>query len=140
MSCELNVHIRRYMDMVEGGAVRACEDQKLLCAHVRRCFEEEDLRTDGERLEKYLGLARYFPFETVFPWEAFLFALHLCTFRTGGMPRWPDALVMLGRGAGKDGCIALESMALLSPTTASRGMTWTSAPTTRSRPCGPSST
>ena len=121
MSCELDPHILRYLEQVEGGAVRACEDQKLLCAHVRRCFETEYLHTDGERLEKYLGLARYFPFEEVFPWEAFLFALHLCTFRADGMPRWPDALVMLGRGAGKDGCIALESMALLSPYNGIRG-------------------
>ena len=107
--------------MVEGGEIRACEDQKLLCAHVRRCFEAEDLHTDSEQLEKYLGLAKYFPFETVFPWEAFLFALHLCTYRADGMPRWPDALVMIGRGAGKDGCIALESMALLSPYNGIRG-------------------
>ena len=121
MTCELNPRILAYLEQVESGTVRACEDQKLLCAYVRRCFEEEELRTDGEQLEKYLGLARYFPFETVFPWEAFLFALHLCTFRADGMPRWPDALVMLGRGAGKDGCIALESMALLSPYHGIRG-------------------
>lgn len=121
MRCELNVHILRYMEQVEGGAVPACEEQKLLCAYVRRCFEKEELRTDGEQLEKYLSLARYFPFETVFPWEAFLFALHLCTYRADGMPRWPDAFVMLGRGAGKDGCIALEGLCLLSPYNGIRG-------------------
>ena len=43
MSCELDPHILRYLEQVEGGAVRACEDQKLLCAHVRRCFETEYL-------------------------------------------------------------------------------------------------
>lgn len=121
MSCELNPRILAYLEQVERGAIRSCEEQKLLCAHVRRCFEAEELYTDGERLEKYLGLAKYFPFETVFPWEAFLFALHLCTYRADGMPRWPDALVMLGRGAGKDGCIALEGMALLSPYHGIRG-------------------
>ena len=115
MSCELNAHILRYLEIVEGGEFRACQDQKLLCAYVRRCFETEDLRTDGEQLEKYLSLARYFPFEAVFPWESFIFALHLFNNRTDGLPRWPDAFVMLGRGAGKDGCIALESMCLLSP-------------------------
>ena len=121
MSCKLDPRILGYMELVEGGRIRACEDQKLLCAHVRQCFETEDLRTDSEQLEKYLGLARYFPFETVYPWEEFLFALHLCTCRADGLPRWPDALVMLGRGAGKDGCIALESMCLLSPYNGIRG-------------------
>ena len=121
MSCKLDPHIQQYLELVEDGKIRACEDQKLLCAYVRRCFETEDIHTDGGQLEKYLGLAKYFPFETVFPWEAFLFALHLCTYRADGMPRWPDALVMLGRGAGKDGCIALESMALLSPYNGIRG-------------------
>ena len=76
MSCELNPRILAYLELVEGGGIRACEDQKLLCAYVRRRFETEELRTDWEQLEKYLGLARYFPFEEVFPWEAFLFALH----------------------------------------------------------------
>lgn len=121
MSCKLDPHIQRYMELVETGGIRACEDQKLLCAYVRRCFGAEDLHTDSAQLEKYLSLAKYFPFERVFPWEAFLFALHLCTYRADGLPRWPDALVMLGRGAGKDGCIALESMALLSPYNGIRG-------------------
>lgn len=115
MTCELDPHILRYLEMIEGGEIRACEDQLLLAAHVRRCFETEDIRTDGEQLAHYLSLARYFPFETVFPWEAYFFALHLCTYRADGMPRWPDAMALIGRGAGKDGCIALESMALMSP-------------------------
>lgn len=115
MPSELNPYIERYLTMNESGEVRACEDQLLLAAHVRQCFETEDIYTDSEQLEHYLSLAKYFPFETVFPWEAFFFALHLCTYRRAdGMPRWPDAMAMLGRGAGKDGCIALESMALMS--------------------------
>ena len=31
------------------------------------------------------------------------------------MPRWPDALALIGRGAGKDGTIAWMSLCLLSP-------------------------
>ena len=116
MTCELNPHIRRYIDMIEGGEIPACEDQLLLASHVRRCFETEDIYTDNEQLEHYLSLAKYFPFEVVFPWEAYFFALHLSTYRrSDGMPRWPDAMAMIGRGAGKDGCIALESMCLMSP-------------------------
>lgn len=121
MTYELNPHILRYLEMVEGGAIRACEDQRLLADHVRQCFADEDIYTDGEQLEKYLSLARYFPFEAVFPWEAFFFGLHLCTYRADGMPRWPDAMALIGRGAGKDGCIALESLCLMSPYNGIRG-------------------
>lgn len=115
MSCEINPHILRYIEMVESGEIRACEEQRLLAAHVRRCFETEDIHTDAAQLEHYLGLAKYFPFDQVFPWQEFFFGLHLCTYRADGMPRWPDAFALIGRGAGKDGTIALESVALMSP-------------------------
>lgn len=112
---KINPHILQYMDMVETGEIRACEEQHLLVAYVRRCFEGENIRVDDEQLEHYLSLARYFPFERVFPWQAFFIGLHLCTYQANGMPRWPDALALIGRGAGKDGTIAWESMCLMSP-------------------------
>ena len=106
--------IEDYLRIVEDGI--ACEEQKLLAAYVRRCFETEDIYTDEEQLQKYLGLVRYFPFERLFEWEAFCIALHLCTYwRETGRPRWPDLFLLIGRGAGKDGFIALESISLVSP-------------------------
>jgi phage terminase large subunit-like protein len=102
--------------MVETGTIEACSDQHLLCAYIRRCFETEDIYTDSEQLEKYLGLAKYFPYERLFEWEEFCIALHLCTFwRKDNRPRWPDLFLLIGRGAGKDGFIAVESMCLISP-------------------------
>ena len=81
--------VERYLTMVENG--EACNDQKLLAALIRKCFETEDIYTDEEQLQKYLGLAKYFPFERLFEWEAFCIALHLCTYwRETGRPRWPD--------------------------------------------------
>ena len=73
MSCELNPHILEYIELVENGI--ACEEQKALAAHVRKCFETEEIYVDTEQLEKYLGLAKYFSFEKLFPWEEFLIAL-----------------------------------------------------------------
>nr|UCS96133.1 MAG: terminase large subunit [Caudoviricetes sp.] len=113
--CKVNPHIAAYMESVEAGVIRACEEQHLLVAHIRRCFESEDIHTDDEQLEHYLSLARYFPFEVVFPWQAFFIGLHLCTYRADGMPRWPDAMALIGRGAGKDGTIAWEGMCLMTP-------------------------
>lgn len=113
---KLNPYIIRYIEMVENGEIEACNDQHLLVAYVRKCFETEDIYTDDEQLNKYLGLARYFPFERLFEWEAFCIALHLCTFwRKDNRPRWPDLFLLIGRGGGKDGYIAMEGICLISP-------------------------
>ena len=122
MSCKLNIHIQKWIDIVENETYRTCEDQKLLVKHVKKCFEEEDIYTDDEQLEKYLGLAKYFPYDRIFEWQEFVIALHDCTYwRESGLPRWPDLFCMIGRGAGKDGTIALESVALMSPYNGIRG-------------------
>lgn len=89
---------------------------RALVAHVKKCLDTEDIYVDEELADHYLALAKYFPFEEVFPWQSFVITLHDATFwRESGMPRWPDLFCMLGRGAGKDGTIALESVALASP-------------------------
>lgn len=112
----MNKHIQEWMDIVEKGTYATCKEQKALVKKVRWCFEHEAIYVDEEQLEKYLGLAKYFPFDEVFPWQKFVVALHDCTYwKDTGMPRWPDLFCMIGRGAGKDGTIALESTCLMSP-------------------------
>lgn len=113
---KINPHVLAYMDLVESGKIKACEDQILLCEYIRKCFDTEDIYTDDIQLDKYLGLAKYFPFEQLFPWEEFCIALHLCTFwKKNNRPRWPDLFLLIARGAGKDGYIAFESFCLISP-------------------------
>jgi phage terminase large subunit-like protein len=113
---KINPHVLAYIEQVETDKIRACADQILLCAYVRKCFDTEDIFTDDAQLDKYLGLAKYFPFENLFSWEEFCIALHLCTYwRETGRPRWPDLFLLIGRGAGKDGFIAFESFCLISP-------------------------
>lgn len=114
MSCEIDPHILGYLEQVENGI--ACEEQKALAAYVRNCFATEEIYTDTEQLEKYLGLARYFHFEKLFPWEEFLIALWDCTYwRETGRPRWKIVFCMIGRGAGKDGFIAFDGACSISP-------------------------
>lgn len=105
-----------WVDIVRNQAYRCCEEQALLVDHVLRCFEEEDIYIDLEQLAHYMDAnARYVPFE-LFPWQKFVLTLHNCTYkRQGGLPRWPDLFCMLGRGAGKDGTIAVEALDLTSP-------------------------
>jgi phage terminase large subunit-like protein len=116
MSYNLNPHILRWIEMVENDEINTCKEQHQLAALVRHCFESEDIYTDNEQLEKYIGLVKYFPYERVFEWESFCIALHLCTYkRSDNRPRWPDLLLLGGRGLGKDGYIALEGFSLTSP-------------------------
>lgn len=114
MNCS-TPYIRKFMNDIESGKLNACKEIKALIDHVEYCFENEDLFVDEEQLEKYVSLGKYFPYETIFPWQSFVIGLHDCVYwKDSGMPRWPDLLCVLGRGAGKDGTIALESVALTS--------------------------
>lgn len=114
MSCEIPPEVLEYIQLVESGSPRACPEQHALVALVRRAFETEDLRVETGRLEKYLGLQKYFPF-ALFPWEKFLFTLWNCTYTAQGRPRWKTVLCMVSRGAGKDGYIAFDSACSISP-------------------------
>lgn len=107
--------IERFIEMVESGEINSCKEIKALVEYVKLCFENEAIHVDVEQLEKYTGLAQYFPYEKIFPWQEFVIGLHDCTYWDDtGMPRWPDLFCMIGRGAGKDGTIALESVSLSS--------------------------
>lgn len=114
MSCEIPHEVLQYIELVEADTPRACPEQHALAAHIRKCFETENLTVNTERLRKYLGIARYFPFE-LFPWEKFVIALWLCTYGEDGLPRWKTLMSMLGRGAGKDGVIGFVAACVVSP-------------------------
>lgn len=108
--------IQDWIDIVEKGTYKCSKDQHLLVKHVKECFRKEKIHVDTEQLEKYMHLTEeYVPFD-LFPWQKFVIALHDCTYwDDSGMPRWPDLFAMLGRGAGKDGTIAVEAFCLTSP-------------------------
>ena len=107
--------VQEWIDIVEQDKIRCCEEQHLLVAHIKKCFETEEIYTDTEQLGNYIRIIeKYLPFK-LFPWEKFVIALHDCTYWTDTkQPRWPDLFCMTGRGAGKDGMIAAESLCLSS--------------------------
>lgn len=115
MSCSIPPEVLRYIELVESDTPRACPEQHALVALVRRVFETEDIYVDTEQLQKYLGLAKYFSFERLLPWEEFVTALWNCTYTAPGIPRWDTLFCMVGRGAGKDGFIAFDGMCSVSP-------------------------
>ena len=52
MSCKIPREIREYIELVESDSPRACPEQHALVAHIRKCFETEDLTVDLSQLEK----------------------------------------------------------------------------------------
>lgn len=93
-----------YIYMVENGGKKGlkkvCLYQKKLVKFVKKVFESENLTINTEQLHNYMKLEKYFDFE-LFPWEKFVFTLHCCVYREDGLPRFPDLLIFVGRGAGK---------------------------------------
>lgn len=115
MICNIPPEILEYIEQVENNAPRACKEQHALVALIRRVFATEDIYVDTERMRKYFRIARYFPYDRLFPWQTFALGLWLCTYRKDGSPRFKTLFAMVGRGAGKDGVIAISSAALISP-------------------------
>ena len=108
-------HLTRFTDKIDSGEIRVCKEVSALVDHIKYCFDTEDIYVNETQADKYIALARYFPWGEVFEWQEFVITLHDCTYWTDSdMPRWPDLFCMIGRGAGKDGTIALESVALAS--------------------------
>ena len=79
-AAELPPEISEYLAIVDRDEPRACPDQHALAAHIRKSFDTEPLYIDKIRMGKYFSLQKYFPFQ-LFPWEKFLIALWLCTYR-----------------------------------------------------------
>lgn len=115
MSCKVTAEVQNYITLVESGPHRCCKEQHSLVAYIQKVFESEELYVDEEQLRHYLSLEKYFPFKKLFPWQKFLIALWDCTYKADGTPRWKTLFCMLGRGAGKDGTIAFDAFAAVSP-------------------------
>ena len=105
--------IQNYIDLVRSGEFEVCKEQFQLCDYVDKCFRKENLFVDESKLEEYLSLQKYFPFQLL-EWEVFLFTLHNCAYSKPGILRWPDLFALVGRGAGKNGYLAFEDFCLIS--------------------------
>lgn len=107
--------IEQYLEFVESGQYKACKEQHALCKFIRHIFETENLIFEQERYDKYMGLLKYFPYEELYPWERFLFAAWNCLYSEPKRPRFKRVFCMVARGAGKDGFLAFDSAAMVSP-------------------------
>ena len=133
MNTSYNKYLKNYADIVKSEIalvkvnekgklvekevkITVCEDQKLLIDYVENIFRTEDIYIDEEQADKYLSYQKYFPFE-LFPWEIYCFILHNCVYyKSDRSLRWPELVIYVGRGAGKNGYLAFEDFCLLTPT------------------------
>lgn len=115
MSTKIPAEVMDYIQRVESGNPKACKDQIAFAAYIRRIFHDENLIIDREKLDHYLSLLKYFPYDSLYPWERCVFTLWNCTYSSQNFPRWPRVFVMVARGAGKDGFIAFDSCCMVSP-------------------------
>lgn len=106
--------VDEYIAFVRSEEAVVCKEQLLLCDFVEKIFREEEVYVDEKQLERYLGLQKHFPYKLL-PWETFCFALHNCTYKANGQLRFPVLLILVGRGAGKNGYLAFEDFALTTP-------------------------
>lgn len=114
MGCKIPVEIQDYLDIVDRETYPVCKEQHLFSDMVKRAFADEDIYVDANQLAKYLSFQQYFPYK-LFEWEKCILALHCCTYVSGtGLPRFPDLLMLVGRGAGKNGYLSFEDFCLLS--------------------------
>lgn len=107
--------VDEYIDIVHKAPFPVCEDQILLIDNiVIPAFETEDIHFDESQFLRYMKFEKYFDFK-LFPWEKFCFGLHNCTYRSDGLLRWPELLILIGRGGGKNGYLSFEDFSLLTP-------------------------
>lgn len=104
---------REYLTSVLQGKTLASEDVIKQCRLVKKAFETEKLIFKEDRYKAYMRIGELM-FTEVFPWERFIIACTLCTYKTDGTPRWDEVLCLMGRGNGKDGLIAFISLCLIS--------------------------
>lgn len=113
MSCKIPKVVSDYLELIENGT--ACRQQKALSPMIRKVFAEDDIYVDTDKLDKYLSLEKYLPFK-LFPWQKFLLCMWNCVYwSVDDMPRFDTVFSMMGRGAGKDGYIAVDSLCSISP-------------------------
>lgn len=110
----MNRYIQAYIDLVRSGVTPMCREQYMLADMIENAFATESLTVDEDQLDRYMGLQRFFPYKLL-PWESFLFALHNCVYDQDGELRWPCLVIIVGRGAGKNGYLAFEDFCLLTP-------------------------
>lgn len=107
-------YIDEYIEMVESGQVETSEEVKLNIQLVQRKLSQKNIVIkDAEITEAKEYIERYFPFK-LFPFQKYLLACIAGLFYDDDTLVFNEFLIMMGRGAGKNGFIAALAKWLIS--------------------------
>lgn len=112
---KFNKYIDEYIRMVETNEIETCEEQKQLIELVKwKLSPPNNVVIDHEAIENsIMKPAAYFPFE-LFTWQKFLNALIYGVRYADGRLVFDTILMLIGRGAGKNGFISYDSFYMMS--------------------------
>lgn len=107
--------IDSYLTSIENDKPRAGKDLHAFAQLVRRAYDRGDTYFDQKQYDAYIALGQAMYPSGLMPWEKCLCGLLLCVYRSSDhRPRWKNSLIMIGRGAGKDGFIAWLALCMVS--------------------------
>lgn len=100
-----NKHIDEYIYLVESGEEVTNKDIKLMINLVKHTLSQPNVIIPSEKIDLAIDkIHEYFPYK-LFAWERFIIALAHCEYDDGTLV-WNNFLLMMGRGAGKNGFIS----------------------------------
>ena len=109
-----NSDIEKYLVSIETDNPKACMTMHLFAALVRKAFAKGDVYINEEQWQAYKAIGEAM-FPSLMPWELCIGCLLMCAYKkSDNRPRWNHSLLMIGRGAGKDGLIAWMSLCFTS--------------------------
>lgn len=100
-----NKHIDEYINLVESGELIVGEDIYKLISLVKAKLSDTTIFIDSIKIDKAIEkIEEYFPYKLL-PWEKFILGLTHCYYDDDTLV-WDTFLLMMGRGAGKNGFIS----------------------------------
>ena len=100
-----NKYIDEYINLVESGELIVGEDIYKLIELVKEKLNDPKVFIDSEKIDIAIEkIEQYFPYKLL-PWEKFIIGLVHCYYDDGTLV-WDTFLLMMGRGAGKNGFIS----------------------------------
>ncbi|HDR8440401.1 TPA: terminase large subunit, partial [Bacillus cereus] len=107
-------YIDEYMRMVENEEIQSCKEQKQLMEFLRWKLDQPGVVIDADAIEKSVEKpAPYFSF-SLFAWQRFCNAFFYGVRYEDGRLMFDRYLLLLGRGAGKNGYISYDCFYMLS--------------------------